>query len=152
MVPPPYDQPNYEYRQRPHERTYEVPVSSVHAVVGPPDQRCWVERERVVERERLNGKGAAIGAIIGGILGHSVTKGNGAATVGGAIAGGAIGANVGRDEHIHHENVQHCVDVPQGPPEYWDVTYQFHGDWHRVQMSEPPGPTLIVNRYGEPRQ
>ena len=40
-------QPTYEYRRRPDERLREVPVTSVRAVLGPPEQRCWVERQPV---------------------------------------------------------------------------------------------------------
>src|ERR1700692_2486324 len=49
-APPPGAAPVYEYRQRPNERLYQAPVTSVHAVVGPPEQRCWIERERVEDR------------------------------------------------------------------------------------------------------
>lgn len=38
----------YEYRRRPSERVFNAPVTSVRAVVGPPSERCWLERERVV--------------------------------------------------------------------------------------------------------
>jgi hypothetical protein len=31
------------------------------------------------------------------------------------------------------------------------VTYEFQGVEHRVQMNAPPGPTILVNRDGEPR-
>ena len=46
-TPPPV--PAYDYRRRPNEHVFEVPVHSVRAVVGPPEQRCWVERQQVVE-------------------------------------------------------------------------------------------------------
>jgi hypothetical protein len=36
-------------------------------------------------------------------------------------------------------------------PDYWDVTCEFHGQQHRVQMTAPPGDTVAVNRHGEPR-
>src|SRR5439155_25403628 len=39
-APEPLASPSYEYRHRPNERVYEVPVTSVRAVVGPPEQRC----------------------------------------------------------------------------------------------------------------
>jgi hypothetical protein len=31
------------------------------------------------------------------------------------------------------------------------VTYQFHGEQHHVQTTQPPGQTLTVNARGEPR-
>ncbi len=152
VVPPPLSEPTYAFRQRPHERIYDARVMSARAVLGPTDQRCWVEREQVVERDEPNGKGALAGAIIGGILGHEIGHGKGAATAGGALAGAAIGATVGRDGDVYDQDVQHCVDVPPGPPQYWDVTYEFRGIMHRVQMTDPPGPTITVNSEGEPRQ
>jgi uncharacterized protein YcfJ len=154
-IPAPLTSPDYAYRQRPEERLYQAPVTSVRAVVGPPEQRCWIEREQVVEREEPNVKGAIVGGILGGILGHHVGgKHEGAATAGGAIAGAAIGSQVGRDSDVYARDVQRCQTVPSGPPEYWEVTYNFHGYDHVVQMSSPPPPgsTITVNRDGEPRQ
>jgi len=62
----------------PVERLYQVPITSVHAVVGPPEQRCWVERQQVYEDRRgANVPGAIAGAVIGGILGHQIGAGHG---------------------------------------------------------------------------
>jgi len=96
-----------------------------------------------------------VGAVIGGILGHQIGngRGNDVATAGGAIAGAAVGSNVGRDNGgTYGRDVQHCSTVSsQAAPEYWDVTYVFRGQEHRMQMSAPPGPTVTVNEHGEPR-
>ena len=147
-----------DYRRRDNERLYEVNVTSVRAVVGPPQQRCWVESEQVVEnRPNANVGGAIAGAIIGGILGHQVGSGRGQdlATAGGAVAGAVVGASVGRDgggQQARTQDVQRCENVPsQARPEYWDVTYSFRGQEHRVQVTAPPGPTITVNAQGEPR-
>jgi uncharacterized protein YcfJ len=151
--PEPLASPGYDYRRRPNERLYEVPVSSVHAVVGPPEQRCWVERQQVAEDRRANVPGAIVGGIVGGILGHQIGSGRGrdVATVGGAVAGAAVGANVGRGGG-YDRDVRRCETVPsQGRAEYWDVTYEFRGVTHHAQMSSPPGRTITVNGNGEPR-
>lgn len=142
-------EPNYEYRRRPEERLFEARVLSVHAVGGPPDRRCWVERQEVREP---NVGGAVAGAIIGGILGHQLGSGRGqdAATVGGAVAGAAIGSQAGPGESGTRD-VRRCEAAYSGPPAYWDVAYEFRGIEHRVQMSAPPGPTILVNARGEPR-
>jgi len=99
--------------------------------------------------------GAVVGAVLGGILGHQVGNGRGqdVATVGGAVAGGAIGANVGRDRQpAYGQDVRRCENAPsQSRTEYWDVTYDFRGQEHRVQMTAAPGRTLTVNEQGEPR-
>jgi uncharacterized protein YcfJ len=146
-----------DYNRRDNERLYEANVTSVRAVVGPPEQRCWVEREQVVqERSNANVPGAIGGAIIGGILGHQVGngRGNDIATVGGAVAGAAVGANVGRDggQQVQTQDVQRCENVSsQARPDHWDVTYTFRGQEHRMQTTAPPGPTITVNERGEPR-
>ena len=139
------------------DRMYEATVTSVRAVVGPPEQRCWVERSEVApERGRASVPGAVVGALIGGILGHQVGGGRGQdiATAGGAIAGGVLGANVGRSSGgaPAPQDVQRCENVSRDlQPSFWDVTYTFRGTEHRVQMSAPPGPTIQVNERGEPR-
>ncbi len=143
-----------EYRRRGDERVFEAPVTSVHAVVGPLEQRCWVERENVGSGGGPNVPGAVIGGVLGGILGHQVGAGRGReiATVGGAVAGVALGSNVNRGGTYGRE-VQRCTDVSANArPDYYDVTYSFRGVEHRVQMEAPPGPVLTVNRDGEPRQ
>lgn len=147
-----------DYHRRGNERLYEAQVTSVRAVVGPPEQRCWVEREQVgQDRGAANVPGAIAGAIIGGILGHQVGNGRGqdVATVGGAVAGAAVGANVGRDgdRQGYSQDVKRCENVPsQERPDYWDVTYNFRGQEHRVQLSAPPGPSVTVNEQGDPRE
>ena len=146
----------YDPRRRDNEALFEANVTAVRAVVGAPEQRCWVDRDQVaVEPSRSNLPGTIIGAVIGGILGHQVGNGRGRdlATVGGAVAGGAIGASVGRDgQPTQTQDVQRCTTVPsQVRADLWDVTYIFRGQEHRVQMTSPPGATIIVNRDGEPR-
>ncbi len=50
------------------------------------------------------------------------------------------------------QGVRRCVNVPsQARPDLWDVSYTFRGIEHRLQMTTPPGPTVTVNRNGEPR-
>ncbi len=144
-----------DYRRRNQERLFEVPVTSVRAVVGS-GQRCWIEREEVVQQPQRNVPGAIVGAVIGGILGHQVGNGSGRdiATVGGAVAGAAVGANVGRNgqgQQPQVQEVQRCTQAGNRQAEYWDVTYTFRGVGHRVQMTSPPGRTILVNRDGEPR-
>lgn len=155
-VPAPVAAP--DFRRRNDERLYEAQVTSVRAVLGAPEQRCWVEREQVVqERGAANVPGAIAGAIIGGILGHQVGGGTGKdiATVGGVVAGAAVGANVGRGDAAPApaQNVQRCENTPsRAQPQYWDVTYNFRGQEHRIQMTSPPGATVAVNERGEPRK
>ena len=147
----------YDYRRRPNEPLYEAPVTSVRAVVGPPQQRCWVERQVVdTGTPGINVPGAVVGGIVGGILGHQIGSGRGQdlATGIGAVGGAVVGANVGRDAPgtVYTQDVQRCEDVSTpAPVDYWDVTYNFGGYEHHVQTTSPPGATILVNAQGEPR-
>ena len=157
VAAPPPPPPAYDYGRRPDEHLFEVPVHSVRVVVGPPEQRCWVERQQVFEppQPAPNVPGAVVGAIIGGVLGHQVGGGRGrdVATAGGAVAGAAIGANAGRSPGgVYSQDVQRCTVVPgSARPDYWDVTYYFDGLEHHMQLGAPPPPTIWVNGNGEPR-
>lgn len=149
--------PAYDNRRRSEERLFEADVTSVHAVLGTPGQHCWTEREQVVQNQNQPNIGGAIaGALIGGVLGHQVGGGAGKdlATVGGAVAGAAVGSNVGRNngQQVSTQDVQRCTNEPsQARPAYWDVTYNFRGQEHRVQLTSAPGRTITVNAQGEPR-
>ena len=145
----------HDYRRRSNERLYEANVTHVRAVVGTPEQRCWVEREQIPQDQHsANVPAAVAGAVIGGILGHQVGHGGvqDIATVGGAVAGAAVGANVGRSSGSQAHDVQRCENVSsRSRPDYWDVTYMFQGEEHHMQMIAPPGRTVTVNERGEPR-
>ena len=151
-----------DFRRRRNERLFDAEVTSARAVVGTPAQRCWMEREQVVQQQpqaqgNLNLPGAAIGAVIGGILGHQVGGGSGQqiATVGGAVGGAALGAQYGRGGAAPApltQDVRRCdSNAAVATPSYWDVTYQFRGREHRIQTAAAPGRTITVNRAGEPR-
>jgi uncharacterized protein YcfJ len=146
----------YDYRRRPNEALYEAPVTSVSAVVGPPQQRCWVERQVVdAGTSGINVPGAVVGGVVGGILGHQIGSGHGrdVATGIGAATGAVVGANVGEAPGtVYTQDVQHCETVPSAARlDYWDVTYNFRGYENHVQMTSPPGATILVNAQGEPR-
>jgi uncharacterized protein YcfJ len=151
VAPPPV----VVYESRP--AFFDVPVTSVRAVVGPPTQRCWIDREQVAQPRRgdPNIGGAVVGGIVGGLLGHQIGGGSGKdiATAGGVIAGAAIGANVNRGEGgvaYVDRDVQRCQTVSNAKPEYWDVTYFHRGVEHRVQMAAAPGATIRINAEGAP--
>jgi len=115
----------YDGRRRNQERLYQAKVTSVRAVVGPAEQRCWVEREQI---SRAQGN-SSVSQAIAGILGYQVDA-----------------------AQPQYQNVQHCASVPsQARPDHWDVTYMFRGQEHRLQMTSPPGTTISVNGQGEPR-
>jgi len=57
----------YQYRRRASERTTEVPLTSVRAIMGPANQRCWVERQQVPMDQN-----AAVAGAVMGVLGYQV--------------------------------------------------------------------------------
>jgi uncharacterized protein YcfJ len=153
-----YDDNRSNYQRRTNEQLFEARVTSVRAVVGTPEQRCWVEREQVASSQsQANVPGAIVGGLLGGILGHQVGGGRGKdlATAGGAIAGAVVGSKVGQDsngQEGYTQNVQRCANTPsQSRPAYWDVTYEFRNQEYRMQMTSPPGETVTVNAQGVPR-
>jgi uncharacterized protein YcfJ len=152
---PPVVAEPYPYYPQYGERLYQADVIAVRAVVGPPEQRCWVEREQVVRDHGPNVPGAIIGGVLGGVIGHQIGsgRGNDVATAVGAIGGAAIGANVDRGgRRVYTQDVQRCSTIQgTGRPEYWDVTYVFRGQQHRAQLSFAPASTITVNGRGEPR-
>ena len=147
------------YRRRDNEDLYTADVSSVRAVMGPPGQQCWVDRDQVERHDNSGARvaGGVAGAVIGGILGHQIGGGSGrdvataAGVVGGAVAGSHLAGRASGGEAYGTQDVQHRRDVPNDTPTYYDVTYFFRGHEHHVQMSQPPGPTIAVNAAGEPR-
>ncbi|HSG22003.1 MAG TPA: beta/gamma crystallin-related protein [Azonexus sp.] len=153
----PQPAPVYDNRRRNNERLFEADVTSVRAVLGTPEQRCWVEQEQIApQTSSANIPGGIAGALIGGILGHQVGGGRGKdlATAGGAVAGAVVGANIGRgsDTPGQTRDVQRCDNAPAAArPDYWDVTYNFRGQEHRIQMTTRPGSSVTVNERGEPR-
>ena len=148
-----------DYRRAPDERLYEAKVLSARAVMSAGGQRCWMEREEVPPpRSSANVPGALAGAVIGGILGHQIGGGSGKdlATVG--RCGGACGNRVPRWASPHSaasvtQDVQRCSPSSgRDQVDYWDVTYEFRGVIHHVQLTERPGPSVTVNAQGEPRE
>jgi uncharacterized protein YcfJ len=149
-----------DYGRRDEERLYQADITSVRAVVEDSGERCWVEPHQVTSEVGggANVPGALLGAVIGGILGHQVGGGTGkdVATGIGVVAGAAIGGNSGRGDSsqqvVTTQNVQRCSRDPnQARAAYWDVTYSFRGQEHRLQLNRAPGRTVTVNEQGEPR-
>ncbi|MGV3569117.1 MAG: beta/gamma crystallin-related protein [Ramlibacter sp.] len=148
----PVDRPEYAYRRRHQERVFDAPITEVRAVMGPPSQRCWVERQQVQSQPNIGG--AVLGGVVGGILGHQVGGGSGKdlATGAGVVAGAVVGNNMAGGSGPRHQDVQRCQTVTSGTPAHYDVSYNFRGRLHHVQMTAPPaGNTIPVNERGEPR-
>jgi hypothetical protein len=68
------------------------------------------------------------------------------------VGGAVVGSNMGGGSTAYaSQDVQRCQNVASGPPAYYEVSYNFRGTEHRVQMGSAPGNTVLVNERGEPR-
>jgi uncharacterized protein YcfJ len=115
-----------------------------------------------VERRTDNGNRAAgtvLGAIVGGVLGNTVGKGDGrkAATVAGAVIGGAVGNNVAKgDGGYYADTDRHCRMVEDRGDERrvvaYDVQYRYRGDVYMSRLNYDPGDRLRVRVSVEPAE
>ena len=113
-----------------------------------------------VDRHVDNGNRAAgtvLGAIVGGVLGSTVGKGDGrrAATVAGAVVGGAVGNNAARgDDGYYRDTERRCRVVQDAAAERrvvaYDVQYRYRGDVYMSRLSYDPGARLRVRVSIEP--
>jgi hypothetical protein len=112
--------------------------------VAVPRQVCH-QQPMVMEQPRTGGVGSVIGAVAGGLLGNTIGHGSGraAATVIGAVTGAVVGDNVeGRPAYA--QNVQQCTTQTfyENRTVAYNVTYEYAGQQHTVQMPHDPGPTI----------
>ncbi len=117
-------------------------------------QECWNPRydrfEEVREENRSRiGKGAAIGAVAGGVLGHQVDSGGG--TAAGAVLGGILGhqletrRDARSDDDLDYTRCRTASDGSGGVDGY-AVRYEYGGREYVTRMSHDPGNRLRLGR------
>jgi uncharacterized protein YcfJ len=117
-----------------------------------PREECEdVPVERRVDSGGNNAAGTVLGAIVGGVLGNTVGKGDGrkAATVAGAVVGGAVGHGVARQDDRYYEGTErHCHMVQEAAEERrivgYDVQYRYRGDVYMARLDYDPGERMRV--------
>lgn len=130
-----------------------VAVKEVTETVVTPREQCadvQVRRQAPVQDEHRVA-GTAVGAVAGGLLGHTVGGGTGKtlATVAGAAAGGYAGNQVQKNMQQHDvvtTTERRCKTVSEKSQRTvgYDVTYRLEGQQGVVRMPSRPGPTLPV--------
>ncbi len=65
----------------------------------------------------------------------------------GVLLGGTVDLLTGKPQSTPY--IERCRTVASTA--YWDVTYEFRGVIHRAELATQPGPTIVVNGYGNPR-
>jgi uncharacterized protein YcfJ len=132
---------------------YDEPTADAAAA---PQQECWEEQVPVGAQSGVNGDGGGrrtvatmIGAVVGGLLGNQVGKGDGrkAATVAGAVAGGVVGNQVAA-ERPQYTTQRHCrpTGAASGPRHVvaYDVEYRYRGEVFTSRLAYDPGDRLRV--------
>lgn len=124
------------------------PVNNGH--YGAGRHECWNPRAGVFEEVRDEnrtrvGKGAAIGAVAGGVLGHQVDQGGG--TAAGALLGGILGHQL---ERRNDRNTQddldfgRCRTLADAGATQYEVRYQHEGREYVTLMPHNPGRTIRI--------
>ena len=112
-----------------------------------------VVTERPASPDQPNLVGVGLGAVAGGLLGHTVGGGNGrsAATAVGAVAGALVGNEVAnRGAHVQAERspaeVRNCRTVKETPGRLvgYRVRYEYGGREFESIVRSDPGSTLAV--------
>jgi uncharacterized protein YcfJ len=127
------------------------------AAAGTAQQECWEEQVPVGSESAADGDhgrrtvATMIGAVVGGLLGNQVGKGDGrrAATVAGAVAGGVVGNQVGA-ERPRYTTQRRCRQTGGGSasgPRHvvaYDVEYRYRGEVFTSRLGFDPGDRLRV--------
>lgn len=112
--------------------------------VAVPRQVC--SQYPVMVEQQTSGGGGLLGAIVGGVVGNQIGHGGGraAATVIGTTIGAIAGNNVEAGSNRQIQNVPQCTTQTsyENRTVGWNVTYEYAGRQHTVQMPYDPGPTI----------
>jgi len=123
-----------------------------------PQQECWEEQVPVGAESGANNDSGGrrtvatmIGAVVGGLLGNQVGKGDGrrAATVAGAVAGGVVGNQVASDSRPQYTTQRRCrpsTGGSSGPRHVvaYDVEYRYRGEVFTSRLAYDPGDRMRV--------
>ena len=144
----------YRYSDR---AEYARVIESTPVYAAGSREECWNPGTGTYEARRDSsggiGKGAAIGALAGGVLGHQVD--HGAGTVAGAILGGILGNEIEkRSDRNDDLDLSRCRYASDGSIEGYDVRYRYRGNEYVTRMSNDPGSRLSlgadINTDGTP--
>lgn len=153
---PPWARGPYDYDRDAYiDYARVLDVAAITAPAYMPQRECRtvpVEQRTVVGSQR-NAASTLLGAVIGGVLGHTLGKGDGrrAATVAGAVIGGAIGhESTPPDRREVYRRMAYARACDSRPVYAGDrvvayaVTYRYHGRIFRSRMDHAPGPFVRV--------
>ena len=130
-----------------------VSATPITQQVSVPQQVC--QDQQVAVQAPNSGAGALIGAIAGGVLGHTVGAGGGKvlATGAGVVAGSIIGDRVESNANPHAmQTVRSCGTAysTQNRVVGYNVEYEYRGQHYTTQTQSPPGRRIALNVQVEP--
>lgn len=121
-------------------------ISSTPVVQQVQVPRTVCSNRPVVVQQPRSGAGAVIGAIAGAALGNAIGHGTGraVATGIGLVGGAALGDNIEGGGVAGVQNMQACHTQTfyENRTVGYNVTYEYAGRQHTVQMPNDPGPTI----------
>jgi uncharacterized protein YcfJ len=127
---------------------YDQDVSSA------PQQECYEEQVFVAADDGKRSVVTVFGAIIGGLIGNRVGKGDGrkAATAAGAVAGGVVGNNLAVESDNRNEpkytTQRHCRSIGATASERhvvaYEVEYRYRGEVYASRLAYDPGDRMRV--------
>ena len=159
---PGYSARDYRYERDQRDNARVIESKPLYAE-GSAKEECWNERAGHYEELRAPhdtriGKGAAVGAVAGGVLGHQVDHGAGTAV--GAVLGGIIGHQVQkrneRDDQPDLDRTRCRVMADNNArPVGYDVRYEYQGREYVTRLDHDPGNRLQrgrdIREDGSPR-
>jgi uncharacterized protein YcfJ len=157
-----YDPAPREYRSVDYDRYHDtarvIDSTPVYEASGGREE-CWNPRNgRFEERQRSSGggaKGAAIGALAGGVLGHQFGDSSGGrdrATGAGAIIGGLLGYQIDKNRNEEDNatdlDTSRCRVIAAGPQQLrgYDVRYRYNGNEYVARMDRNPGRRVVIGQ------
>ena len=130
-----------------------VSVDPVRKTINTPKQVCHDETVTHTEepKDKHQIAGTAIGAVLGGVLGHQVGGGKGKtlATVAGAVGGGYAGKRIEESRQqakVTSSVERRCSTVNSSVTKIvgYDVRYEYKGVTRTVRMDHDPGDRVKV--------
>jgi len=142
------------HRHHGHHKAKVVRATPIYETARYPvdEQVCW--NEKVWQRHRSSAVPTVAGAVIGGVVGNQVFRGDGRAfaTVAGAAIGGVVGHEVAKNNHrrgAYPVTRTRCEVQRNWRTEQhitgWDVAYRYRGVVYHTWLPERPGKHIRVN-------
>ena len=135
------------------DRGTVISVTPIVQQVQVPRQVC--QDEAVMVQQQPSGGGALFGAIVGGVLGNTISSGSGraAATAFGVLGGAAVGNSVeASNQPSYAQTVRRCTNETayEDRTVSYSVVYEYGGRQYTTVMRRDPGRYVQVQVQATP--